>query len=635
MTSYIDQNIQTNGINLHFIEYPNKDKPTLILMHGLTANSHVFGGLVKAGLNKDFRLIMPDLRGRGQTDKPAFRYTLRDHAFDILGMMDHLGLDSVILGGHSYGGLLAVYMAANFPKRVKKLVLLDAAIELNPNTYQMLGPTLGRLEKIYPTYEDYITEMMHAKHNTFWTDEMTNYYNADIMLRSDGTYSPIPNIGTIYRIMTFVATEPWKKNFTKIQVPAILINGADNYTDSEPILPDFKAKETVELMTNAEYVKVDGNHQTMLYGSGATQITNAIREFISKEREELQTVERKLVKIAVVGATGVVGETMMRILEERDFPVGELIPVASERSIGETVKFNGKKYNVMTMEQAIHENCDIALFSAGSAASLKYAPMFAEKGTIVIDNSSAWRMDADKKLIVPEVNSDLLTKEDRIIANPNCSTIQLVIALKPLHDRFKVKRVVVSTYQSVSGSGLKGIQQLEAEQAGRKTKEPFYPYPIHNNVLPHIDEFTMNGYTREEMKMIDETKKIMGDDSIQVTATAVRVPVKIGHSESVNVSFRKDFELHEVYDAFLETSGIGLADNPAANIYPMAIEVEGRDEVFVGRIRKDFSQPKTLNMWIVADNLRKGAATNAIQIAEILLEKGLLNMEVEANESDQ
>lgn len=495
---------------------------------------------------------------------------------------------------------------------------------MNPKTFEMLGATLARLDKVYPTYEAFIEEMKQAKQNTFWTDEMTEYYNADIMMREDGAYSPIPNLTTIYRVMSFVATEPWKKNFRKVKQPAVLINGVDNYGMDEPILPDFKAKETIDMMANAQYVKVDGNHQTMLYGAGARGIVKAINQFMA---EEIQIEsERKLpqLKVAVVGATGVVGCTMIRLLEERDFPVGELVPVASERSAGTSILFKGRKYNVITPEKAIHEGCDIALFSAGGSASLKYAPMFAEKGTVVIDNSSAWRMDPDKKLIVPEVNGNTLTPEDKIIANPNCSTIQMVIVLKPLHERFNIRRVVVSTYQSVSGSGMKGIEQLEAEERGEKIKNGFYPFPIHQNVLPQIDDFTDNGYTKEEMKMINETKKIMGDDRIQVTATTVRVPVKVGHSESVNIEYHNDFELSEVYQILMETGGIGVMDNPMAKLYPMPIEAEGRDEVLVGRIRKDFSQPKTMNCWIVADNLRKGAATNAIQIAETLVEQKLV-----------
>lgn len=626
MHSFIDHHIQTNGINLRFIEYPNSNKPTLILMHGLTANAHALGGLVNAGLKEHFRLIFPDLRGRGQSDKPAFRYSFRDHALDILGLMDHLGIESCALGGHSFGGLLSVYMAVHFPRRVERLILLDAAAEMNPNTFEMLGPTLGRLDKIYPSYEDYIDKMKQAPHNTFWVDEMTDYYNADIMVRPDGNYTPIPNLATIYRIISFVATENWKKNFSKIYQPTIIINGVEEYSMGEPILPDFKAKESIKLLKDGHYVKVDGNHQTMLYGSGAQQTVAAIVDFMSSTSEpKPSTVSNKL-KVAVVGATGVVGSTMIRLLEERDFPVSELVPVASARSAGVSVLFRGKKYPVITPEQAIHEQCDIALFSAGGSTSLKYAPMFAEKGTIVIDNSSAWRMNPDIKLIVPEVNGHLLDNKDKIIANPNCSTIQLVIALKPLHDAFRIRRVVVSTYQSVSGSGAKGIEQLRAEQNGDKSNDPVYPFPIHENVLPQIDEFTDDGYTKEELKMIHETKKIMGDDQIQVTATTVRVPVRVGHSESVNIEFHQDFELQEVYRLFMETSGIGLVDNPATKLYPMPLEVEGRDEVFVGRIRRDFSQPNTLNCWIVADNLRKGAATNAIQIAERLLEQQLVGL---------
>lgn len=628
MHSFIDHHIQTNGINLRFIEYPNAGKPTLILMHGLTANAHAMGGLVNAGLKKHFRLIFPDLRGRGQSDKPAFRYSFRDHALDILGMMDRLGIESCTLGGHSFGGLLSVYLGVHFPRRVERLILLDAAAEMNPNTFEMLGPTLDRLDKVYPSYDAYIEKMKQAPHNTFWAEEMTDYYNADIMVRPDGNYTPIPNLATIYRIISFVATENWKKNFSKISQPTLLVNGVDEYNQGEPILPDFKAKESIKLLQDGHYVKVDGNHQTMLYGSGARQTVESIVDFFAKSSQPQPEVISNKLKVAVVGATGVVGSTMIRLLEERNFPVSELVPVASERSAGSTVLFKGRKYPVVTPEQAIYEGCDIALFSAGGSTSLKYAPLFAEKGTIVIDNSSAWRMDPDKKLIVPEVNGHLLQSEDKIIANPNCSTIQLVIALKPLHDAFRIRRVVVSTYQSVSGSGAKGIEQLQAEQRGEKLKDPVYPFPIHENVLPQIDEFTENGYTKEELKMINETKKIMGDDSIQVTATTVRVPVRVGHSESVNIEFHNDFDIKEVYRIFMEHGGIGLVDNPATKLYPMPLEVEGRDEVFVGRIRRDFSQPNTLNCWIVADNLRKGAATNAIQIAERLIEQNLVGQTV-------
>lgn len=328
-------------------------------------------------------------------------------------------------------------------------------------------------------------------------------------------------------------------------------------------------------------------------------------------------------KVAVVGATGLVGRTMMKILEERNFPVDELIPVASERSKGKEVIYRGHSYKVRTMTEAIAERPDIALFSAGGSTSLEWAPKFAEVGTIVIDNSSAWRMDSSKKLVVPEVNAHVLTATDKIIANPNCSTIQMVVALNPLHKKYKIKRIVVSTYQSVSGTGQKGVAQLMNERKGTKG-ETVYPHSIDMNVLPHIDVFLDNGYTKEEMKMVNETKKIMGDDNIRVTATTVRVPVTGGHSEAVNVEFEKDFTLEEVNNILHKSEGIIVIDEPKNNKYPMPKDTEGKDEVFVGRIRRDESQPNTLNMWVVADNLRKGAATNAVQIAEYLLEHKLI-----------
>ncbi|HTB07544.1 MAG TPA: aspartate-semialdehyde dehydrogenase [Bacteroidia bacterium] len=328
-------------------------------------------------------------------------------------------------------------------------------------------------------------------------------------------------------------------------------------------------------------------------------------------------------KVAVVGATGLVGRTMMKILEERNFPVDELIPVASDRSKGMEVKYRGHSYKVRTMTEAIAERPDIALFSAGGSTSLEWAPKFAEVGTIVIDNSSAWRMDVTKKLVVPEVNAHVLTANDKIIANPNCSTIQMVVALNPLHKKYKVKRIVVSTYQSVSGTGQKGVAQLMNERKGNKG-ENVYPHSIDMNVLPHIDVFMDNGYTKEEMKMVNETKKIMGDDTIRVTATTVRVPVTGGHSEAVNVEFEKEFTLEDVNAILKKSEGIIVIDEPKSNKYPMPKDTEGKDEVFVGRIRRDESQPHTLNMWVVADNLRKGAATNAVQIAEYLLEHNLI-----------
>lgn len=328
-------------------------------------------------------------------------------------------------------------------------------------------------------------------------------------------------------------------------------------------------------------------------------------------------------KVAVVGATGLVGSTMLRVLEERKFPVTELIPVATERSIGKEVLFAGKSWKVTSAQDAIERRPAVALFSAGGGTSLEWAPRFAEAGITVIDNSSAWRMDPDKKLVVPEINADALTARDKIIANPNCSTIQMVMALKPLHDRYGIRRIVVSTYQSVSGTGKKAIDQLMNERQGIQG-DMAYKYQIDLNVLPQIDSFLDTGYTKEEMKMVNETKKILRDDSIRVTSTTVRVPVKGGHSESVNVEFTTDFDLNEVRVLLTSMPGVVVVDDPAHQQYPMPIDAEGKDDVFVGRIRRDESQPNTLNMWIVADNLRKGAATNAIQIAEYLMSKGLL-----------
>lgn len=327
-------------------------------------------------------------------------------------------------------------------------------------------------------------------------------------------------------------------------------------------------------------------------------------------------------KIAVVGATGMVGQVMLRVLAERQFPVSELLPVASERSVGKEIEFNGKTYKVISLEDAVAARPDIALFSAGGGTSLEWAPKFAEAGITVIDNSSAWRMDPTKKLVVPEINASDLTADDKIIANPNCSTIQMVMALAPLHKKYNAKRVVVSTYQSITGTGVKAVKQLENEYAGIQA-EMAYPYPIHRNALPHCDVFEENGYTKEEMKLVRETQKIV-DKNIAVTATAVRIPVVGGHSESVNIQFENDFRLNEVRGILNETPGVTVQDNPDTNTYPMPAFAEGKNEVFVGRIRRDESQPNTLNMWIVADNLRKGAATNAVQIAEYLLEKGLV-----------
>ena len=328
-------------------------------------------------------------------------------------------------------------------------------------------------------------------------------------------------------------------------------------------------------------------------------------------------------KVAVVGATGLVGSVMLKVLAERNFPVTELIPVASAKSAGKEVEFKGKKYKVVTVDEAIAMKPEIALFSAGGSTSLEQAPRFAEAGTVVIDNSSAWRMDPSKKLIVPEVNANVLTAEDKIIANPNCSTIQMVVALKPLHDRYKIKRVVVSTYQSVTGTGKKAVDQLMNERNG--VDGPMaYAYPIDLNVIPHIDVFLENGYTKEEMKMILETKKIMGDESIRVTATTVRIPVMGGHSESVNIEFENDFDLAEVRSLLEQQEGLIVVDDPSKLEYPMPKDAHEKDEVLVGRIRRDESQPNTLNLWVVADNLRKGAATNAVQIAEYLLKQGIL-----------
>ena len=328
-------------------------------------------------------------------------------------------------------------------------------------------------------------------------------------------------------------------------------------------------------------------------------------------------------KVAVVGATGLVGSVMLKVLAERNFPVTELIPVASERSAGKQINFKGKDYTVVTVDDALAMKPDVALFSAGGSTSLKDAPRFAAIGTTVIDNSSAWRMDPSKKLVVPEVNAHVLTKDDRIIANPNCSTIQMVVILKPLHDRYKIKRVVVSTYQSVTGTGVKAVEQMMNERKGI-AGEMAYPYPIDLNVIPQIDVFQENGYTKEEMKMILETKKIMGDDSIRLTATTVRIPVVGGHSESVNIEFENDFDLAEVRSILEKEEGIVVVDDPKNLKYPMPMDAHEKDEVFVGRIRRDESQDNTLNLWIVADNLRKGAATNAVQIAEYLDKNGMI-----------
>ncbi len=328
-------------------------------------------------------------------------------------------------------------------------------------------------------------------------------------------------------------------------------------------------------------------------------------------------------KVAVVGATGMVGEVMLKVLAERNFPVTELLLVASERSVGKKLTYKNKEYTVIGLADAVAAKPQIAIFSAGGDTSLEWAPKFAEAGTTVVDNSSAWRMDPSKKLIVPEINANELTKDDKIIANPNCSTIQMVLALSQLHKTYKMKRVVVSTYQSVSGTGVKAVKQLENEIAGIEG-EMAYPYPISRNVLPHCDVFLENGYTKEEMKLAREPQKIFNDKTFSVTATAVRVPTAGGHSESVNVQFENDFDLADVRRIISETPGVVLQDNTATNSYPMPILAHDKDEVFVGRLRRDESQPNTLNMWIVADNLRKGAATNAIQIAEYLIENNLV-----------
>ncbi len=328
-------------------------------------------------------------------------------------------------------------------------------------------------------------------------------------------------------------------------------------------------------------------------------------------------------KVAVVGATGMVGQVMLKVLEERNLPITELIPVASERSVGKKIKFKDKEFTIVSMDAAIAVKPEIAIFSAGGGTSLEVAPKFAEVGTVVIDNSSAWRMDPTKKLVVPEINANVLTKEDKIIANPNCSTIQLVMVLHPLNQKYDIKRVVVSTYQSVTGTGKAAVDQLNSEIKG-ESPEKVYPYQIFKNALPHCDVFADDDYTKEEIKLMKEPKKILGDDTFNLTATAVRVPVQGGHSESVNIEFENEFDLDDVRRILSETPGVTLQDDVRNNEYPMPLYSEGKDDVFVGRIRRDFSQPKTLNLWIVADNLRKGAATNAVQIAEYLVANNLV-----------
>ena len=328
-------------------------------------------------------------------------------------------------------------------------------------------------------------------------------------------------------------------------------------------------------------------------------------------------------KVAVVGATGMVGTIMLKVLAERKFPVTELIPVASENSVGKEIAWQGQSYTVQSLENALSQKPDLALFSAGGECSLEWAPKFAAAGTTVIDNSSAWRMKADIKLVVPEINADQLTATDKIIANPNCSTIQMVLALNPLHKLYGLERIIVSTYQSITGTGVKAMQQLENEEAGIQGAMA-YPYPIYRNCLPHCDDFTSTGYTKEEMKLVHETRKIIGDKSIGITATAVRVPVMGGHSESINVTFKSDFDMSTVRKTMHESEGLVLQDNTDMSTYPMPKYAEGKDAVFVGRLRRDESFRNTLNMWVVSDNLRKGAATNAIQIAESLLAKKML-----------
>ncbi len=335
-------------------------------------------------------------------------------------------------------------------------------------------------------------------------------------------------------------------------------------------------------------------------------------------------------KVAVVGATGLVGGVMFEVLKEHDFPITELLPVASERSVGKRIDYRGNSYTVVSLQDAVDAHCDVAIFSAGGSTSLEWAPRFAAVGTTVIDNSSAWRMDPAKKLVVPEVNADELTADDLIIANPNCSTIQMVVALAPLHRAFGIKRLVISTYQSFTGTGVKAVKQYETERDGGKSEEPAYHYPIFENCIPHCDVFLENDYTKEEMKLVHETRKILGDPDMAITATAVRVPVHGGHSESVNVEFERPFTVEQVRELLSAVPGVVVQDDPKTNTYPMPLLAKHRDEVFVGRIRRDESIENGLNLWIVADNLRKGAATNAVQIAEYLLEHKLIGQGVTA-----
>ena len=337
-------------------------------------------------------------------------------------------------------------------------------------------------------------------------------------------------------------------------------------------------------------------------------------------------LDKITMKLAVVGVTGLVGSVMQEVLTERKFKITEFIPVASPRSVGKKIKFNGKTYKIVGMEEAISMQPDIAIFSAGGGTSLKWAPKFAEVGTTVIDNSSAWRMDPKKKLVVPEINANQLTKKDKIIANPNCSTIQMVAALAPLHSEYGMKRLVISTYQSITGTGVKAVKQYEAEKKGKvlKNEDKAYPHPILGNCLPHCDVFLENDYTKEEMKLVHETRKILKDKKLRITATAVRVPVQGGHSEAVNVSFKKPFEVKDIKRILRKTKGVTVQDNVKKNIYPTPRTAHNHDDVFVGRIRRDDSEKNALNLWIVSDNLRKGAATNAVQIAEYLVKKKLV-----------
>jgi len=330
-------------------------------------------------------------------------------------------------------------------------------------------------------------------------------------------------------------------------------------------------------------------------------------------------------KIALVGATGMVGTEMLKVLSDSSIQIDELIPVTSQKSVGKNISYQGTDYTAVDLQTAINQSCDLAIFSAGGNISTEWAPQFAAKGVTVIDNSSAWRMDPTKKLIVPEINAHELSADDKIIANPNCSTIQMVMALKPLFDNYGIKRLVISTYQSVSGTGYKAVDQMRSEENKEENIDRVYPHPIHRNCLPHCDVFEDNGYTKEEMKLVNETRKILGDSSINITATAVRVPVDGGHSESLNVELKNEFDLQEVRSLISAMPGVIVQDNPNEDVYPMPLYSKGRDEVFVGRIRRDESQPNTLNMWVVSDNLRKGAATNAVQIAEYLINNGILN----------